>query len=460
MEQRRIILTNLNPSVYRPKYLPTFLSELVINSLLCDQVLIREGDLITNKNITEYLCTNPESFEVFKELLSVGAVKVLHLRPESYPKDLKFDPQHQPLRARAEDHSRRRSFKGRPWKPHKSQCQLYDRLDNAIRESPDYKDKSRRKFAIQRRFPKHNDFAAVLQDILLPQHRERLRKRKLFSQIDDDLADNFSDFCSSPEAWIRFLHRKGVKKPLLGPEGRFYRTAAYQCLQVFKHNPKGMQGMQRLVESTYAACDCDREEADGRYGRSALAELPFVFESDEEEQEAAETVVKMEVVPAGPPMKIGVAPGIGEVLAATREHETFREMQKALRSLGSAVDTEKSFKYPWQNLCSLVADNWARKMVRREKVDIRFGKVFVGIYLATRLRGFVAFHGREGFDWPVVVDGAVINRIEHWVPELSRTIRAITKIPAVYKQLVNAVTLRCERVTLRSKPSRRAPNPD
>lgn len=234
MKSRRIILTNLNPSVYTQRYISTFLSELVINSLLYDEVLIREGDLITNRSITKYLRGDSEALAVFKELLATGAVKVLHLRAESYPSSLKFDPKHQPLRTRAEDHSRRRSYKGRPWKPYRWECELFDRLDDVLRESPDYKMQNR--LAIQRPFPDYNDFAAKLKETLLLRDRNRLRERRPFRDIDDRLADKFIDFCTDLEAWIRFLYENGVKKPLLGPEGMFYRTAAYQCLEFFEHS--------------------------------------------------------------------------------------------------------------------------------------------------------------------------------------------------------------------------------
>ncbi len=40
-EPRHLILTNLNPSIYRRQYVETFLSELIINSLLLLSVNLR-----------------------------------------------------------------------------------------------------------------------------------------------------------------------------------------------------------------------------------------------------------------------------------------------------------------------------------------------------------------------------------------------------------------------------------
>jgi hypothetical protein len=437
MERRRIILTNLNSSVFSNKYISSFLAELVINSLLYDQVLIREGDLICNRHLTSYLSDHADAFEVFADLLRVGAVRLLRVDPKSLSSDLERDPIGQPVSARAEDHMRHRSYAGRDWKPRTWEWKLYERLDDVLKQS--------NAFQIQKSFQEKNVFAAELKNILVNRDKNGLQDRRPFRDINDHMADKFIAFCSDPEAWRRFVSDKGGRK-YRGGEGGFYRTAGYQCLQFFEHR----RGMERLLESTYAACDSDREDADGRYGRSALAELPFAYPSDEEQRSAVETVIKMEVVPVGERLTIGIAPGIGEVVAAAREHPAFCNMQSALESLGDAENPDKTFTDAWQSLCSVVADNWARKMGRRQTIDHQISDFCVNIYLAFRFLGYVVLHGKEGFDWPVLADKAIIDRIEHWVPELSKAVRSMVKLPRVYEQFVSAATLRCSRVPLSS----------
>lgn len=435
MNLRRIILTDLNPSVYKQEYLSSFLSELVIHSLLYDQVLIREGDLICNRHLTNLL-RDQEAFQIFAELLKAGAIRLLRVSPDSLFPDLRCDPIIHPLSARAEDHMRRRSYRGRPWKPKSWEVEIFSRLDPIIIDS--------NANVLQSEFPIENGFAAELKAILSSRKLNHLKDHRAFRDITDRMADKFMSFCTDQEEWVRFLHKKGMKSPLINSERGFYRTAGYQCLEFFKHR----NGMRRLIESTYAACECNRENAEGRYGRSALAELPFAYESAIAQHEAAETIMKMELVASGSQMQMVVAPGIGEVVAVARTGNAFREFQDVIRSLPSADSPERAFSVAWDSLCSVVADQWSRKLVRRAKVDERVRNICLGVYLSVRALGFVVFHGRGDLDWPIVADFAAINRIEHWVPALSQSIRATVKLPKIHKQLTNAATLRCSKISI------------
>jgi len=62
-QYKQIILTHWNAGVFRSTSLPQVLPELVIYSLLYEEVLIREEDLLTNRAITRLQPTCTASIE-------------------------------------------------------------------------------------------------------------------------------------------------------------------------------------------------------------------------------------------------------------------------------------------------------------------------------------------------------------------------------------------------------------
>jgi hypothetical protein len=198
---KQIILTHWNAGVFRSGSLGQLLPELAIYSLLYDEVLIREEDLITNRAITRLLL-DEDNFAVFSELLISGLVKLLRLPIESYPPGRRFDPIRLPISARVEEHQVRRTYKGKPWTPTSSEWRLFERLDEIVRKYPSAS-------RYHSPFPLGNQFAAQLGEIL--EHREayRLPSHPVFRYLDEKTADQFLMFCCDPDAWQRFLSKQG-----------------------------------------------------------------------------------------------------------------------------------------------------------------------------------------------------------------------------------------------------------
>jgi len=236
VQHQQIILTHWNASAFRVDSLPKLLQELAIYSLLYDEVLIREEDLITNRVITRFLL-DESNFAIFSELLASGLVKLLRLPVSAYPSGRRFDPVRLPISARAEEHELRRSYKGRPWTPTSGELELFRRLDRVVADNP----------AASRHhspFPPGNLFAAQMAEILENRSSYRLGSHPVFRYIKDETADQFVMFCRVPDAWRRFLHDRGAKNPITGPDAGFYRTAAYQCAE-FLPTPRAIR---RLAE--------------------------------------------------------------------------------------------------------------------------------------------------------------------------------------------------------------------
>lgn len=444
-QPRRIILTHWNAGAFQASSVPGLLPELIIYALLYDEVLIREEDLLTNRQITRLL-SDLANFRIFEELLSAGLVTLLRLPTDAYPGSRRFDPIRLPISARAEEHQLRRSYKGRPWKPTAAEWQLFKRLDQIVAQHP-----SASRFHAA--FPPGNPFAEEIAEILENREQYRLKAHPVFRYLHPKTVDAFIQFCREPNAWQRFLRDSGAKSIIIGPDGAFYRNAAYQCLRLLPHP----RTMQRLVESVYAATYCDREDSDGRYSGSELIELPFRYELEEEREAVAETITRVEVVPTGAATALAIGPGIAAVLASTRESQAFEELQQTLDQLGSAsseslLPTDAAFRDVWHNVAEVYAEHWATQFVPRIPMDKRIPRYAVFAYILARVLGFIILpQGPGHLEGPVVADAAAIAAIEKLGPRLARGFRALLKTPAMHQSLLSSASVRCSTVSLNTK---------
>lgn len=452
MRKRRLILTNVNRSVFKPRFCQTFLSELVVNCLLHEEVLIREGDLIGNRRLTAYL-SDESALQIFSELLSVGAVRILRLGSKSYPSNVTRNPRSFPISARAEDQQLNRSDAGKPWKVTDWEWRLFSRMDDVLTKSSE-------SYKWQHSFPKENRFAAEFSELLTHRGEFRLNERIGFKDISPEMADMFIEFCHKPEVWIRFLEDNGIKAIEARQDG-FYRTQAYQCSFLFE--PRARRAMQRLIESTYAACECDRESADGCYGRSGLAELPARCVDYDG---AYDEVSRFEVIPVVPKksgLRLAIGPGIGDVVAEVRSGIAFNRFQEYLANAGSIRSVNGDYRDPyrtfadmWTAVCSDYEEAWARHMIHQGSFDGALGSLFLAIYVLARTLGFVAIGVRYDLAGQVLHGDVMhmldhyylVPRMENWFPALSRRIRGISKMPSARAEMVNAATLRHTRVEL------------
>lgn len=438
---RRIILTHWNAGAFDPAVLPQLLPELVVCSLLYDEVLIREEDLFTNRRIMRLLA-EPSNRRVFEELLAAGLVKLLRLPVADYPAGRKFDPVRLPISARVEEHQLRRSYKGRPWKPTAAEWSVIGILDRLVSEFPGA---SRE----HEPFPGDSVFAAQLAEVLEGRERYSLSAHPVFSHIHPQTADEFVRFCREPEAWIRFLRNAGVADPILGPSGGFYRSAAYQYLEQLP----GPRAMRRLVESVYAAAYCDRELSDGRYCGSELVELPFSYPAGEASSEIA---INVELVPTPAAASIFFGPGIADVLSRTRESPSFEALQSTLEQLGNAesdldLPTETAFREAFAEVCGVYAAYLGGLLARPSSAPTKITRCAISLWVLARVVGFVMLpHGPFELDSPVLVDAATIGAVEKWGPSLIREFRATLVAPRLQQALDQSVRVRCSRVTLNS----------
>jgi hypothetical protein len=440
-QHQQIILTHWNAGVFHSESLPQLLPELVIYSLLYDEVLIREEDLLTNRAITGLL-SDEDNFSLFSELLISGLVKLLRLPLESYTPGRKFDPTLLPISARAEEHQLRRSYKGKPWRPTRREWQLFERLDEVVRKFP-----SASRYHAS--FAQGNQFAAQLAEILENRKPYRLTSHPVFRYLDEQTADQFLKFCRDPEAWQRVLRDQGVTNPIVGPDAGFYRSAAYQCSELLP-TPRAIR---RLVESVYAAIYCERESADGRYGGSELVELPYRYQSDSERASETEDAVRVEVIPTLAVATIALKPKIAVVLMRTRESPEFESLRRTIDALGRSPESpllgEAQFRDAWRSLCAVFAEKSAIHLEALTSTDRKVARYGVYAYLLARALGFlIRPTGGLRVDLSPIEDAAVIKSIEKFGPKLLKCVRASVKIPALRERMETSLGIRCSNVPL------------
>ena len=437
----QIVLTHWNAGVFHPTALPQLLPELAIYSLLYDEVLIREEDLLTNRAITNLL-SDESSFSIFSEFLASGFVKLLRLPLQLYPSGRRFDPERLPITARAEEHQLRRTYKGNRWHPTKKELRLFQRLDELVTRCP-----AASRFHTA--FPERNSFAAQLGEILDNRASYRLASHPVFSYLHERTADQFAAFCHDSEEWLRFMHDKGVKDPIVGPDASFFRSAAYQCSNFLPTQ----RAIRRLVESVYAATYCDRESSDGRYGGSELVELPYRYQSDSERTAAVEEALRIEIVPTEASAAVVLQPGIAAVLERTRTSPQFVAVRRTIQALGcdpeSPLLAEARFRDAWCDLCAVYAENAAIQLTKSRKLDHHVTHFSVCAYVLARVLGFLILPaGGPGHELTVAKDAAVIAAIEKLGPKMLRGFRALVRIPAYRKQMENSTDVRCSTVPL------------
>jgi hypothetical protein len=441
VDYHQIILTHWNAGVFRAATLPQLLPELAICSLLYDDVLIREEDLLTNRAITRLL-SDRNNFAVFSELLVSGLVKLLRLPLEFYPPGRRFDPERLPISARVEEHQLRRSYKGNPWKPTRWEWQLFRRLDDLVANFP-----SASRFHAG--FTPGNQFATQLAEILENLESYRLAAHPVFRYLNKQTADHFLIFCRNPEAWLRFLHDRGVTNPIVGPDAGFYRSAAYQCSNFLPTR----RAIRRLAESVYAATYCERESSDGRYGGSELVELPYRYRSESERAAATQEALRIEVVPTEAAATIALQPGIAAVLMHTRATREFRTLRRTIETLGtspgSPLLTEARFGEAWRSLCAVYAENAAMYLERSTDADYRVVHYAVFAYVLARVLGILILPtGRPNLELTVAEDAAAIEAILKLGPTMLRGFRALVNIPALRERMETSAGIRCSTVPL------------
>src|SRR5947209_321766 len=129
-QHNRLILTDLLWSSYSTP--DVFLTELLLLSLVYDEIFLPEEYLVLNNRIAR-LFSQPQDVDLLKPFFESGVLKVLGMPPRGYvrPSDLELSGKH-PLLARAQHIQFASTKEAKPFKPTKYQDAFYPLFDAAL----------------------------------------------------------------------------------------------------------------------------------------------------------------------------------------------------------------------------------------------------------------------------------------------------------------------------------------
>ena len=255
-----IMITHWDPDLYPAKPAPG-IQELAVYGLISgvlrqdSKVLLKEVDLLLNPKIRAAF-EDDAIVGQFVSLLETRRFKVL-LPPRSTDFG-DIDPTVQPMTAVARERDRKR-------RPYKSTIRKLTRADEVYCAKLDKILVNAEAIQFRNDFPAENTFSGVLAAVLSSPDRSWLG-RPQFCGITPQMADAFAIYCQDPS--------KAIDRLPLGvqPHGReAYRSLLYQVAdcEEYKQKQKSMSGsraMKNLLQSVYAYCELNREDASGTYG--------------------------------------------------------------------------------------------------------------------------------------------------------------------------------------------------
>lgn len=429
---QRLILTHWEPAAYLASQDTYILQELIISALVYGEVLIKDSDLVLNDHVITHL-SHEHNYEIFAELLRLGLVKILTLPIEYFPQNMSADPSIEPISARAEEISLRKTLGEMIWTPDNKARRLYKNIDNLLLQSPN---------AIRTVKPmaEDNPFAKWLGKFLKEREHYQLERIPQFKGIDGTIAEVLIRCCDEQGYWIKFLRDHGKTTEKTGEGGKFYRSGAYQVLSLFPDNP-GVQSTKNLIQSVFNSWYCENEEAHGRWG-GKLIEAPYSYSSEDEANEAVIQAIKTEIVYSKRKIKFLENPDIGMIILKTKER---MQNEGLIETLPSSEIQERLFHQKWEIISEIFAENIAQSITKLSSVEKRVWElapvVFTG---ASQLLGFGISTGSLAIVSELITD-FIIGILG---PNLSKAVRAAVTTQRISHEVSRALETRFSKVQL------------
>jgi len=438
----RVILTSWEPEVYSPTASQDPLRELVVHALFYQEALIKDSDLILNEHVKRFL-SRDEYFEVFRELLNQGLVKILRvpIDPSTLPAPLQADQVAQPITARAREISMRKGLKADLYEPSEADRRFFARVDTVLSGGS-------HGWRHTRPLPSANPFAELLGDLLANRAAYELNRFQEFSGIDEALADVVVRCCREPGYWLRYVQDAGRPTSRVGESGEFHRFGAYTVLEAF---PSGSDNIaaKNLIQSVFNSCYCDNEDSAGRWG-GRLVEAPLQSASPGEDTEF--DAVRVEPVIEHQSLDFIMHPGIVDVILRTKEKlqavivSTPRSGVDLPEGVPIVLAEASSVRMQLQGLAEIFAETLSEKQIGTSKLEaFVWHMVPVVFEVGNEVLGLGAYSG---------VPAAVGEGIAYPGSRLSRAVRIARRKNVLEARLKSALDVRCSKVTVLRRSTR------
>jgi hypothetical protein len=380
------------------------LYDFLLLSLLYDHILIQDEALVLSDRFATWF-SEPGNLTLLKKCLELGTITVLAHRTDAYPtEELKTLREVAPITARARYIQKFGTRGELPFVPSPRQEALYPELDVWLRTHRE----AQRPVGMARPFDIMATFGGILKDILSSKKYVRWLQ-SAFAGITDEMAADFIGFIENPTSLVSRLHTPDKQVKILWDAGRpvFNRSLGFQAATLYSEAQKN--AMQRLIQTTFAAPFCWREDAGGRYSNSfrELLWLPPGLQLDLTGKESPEEVVSVEAsVDIALPIP-DLNSNFVDAVCKVRESAAGQALRQSVRQLGDDIDFNSQVQ-SWY----AVADELSHLATLQKPFNIRATALRCGPDLVV---GAVAgtlfdFVRTGGVSIPAVIAGAFLDR--------------------------------------------------
>lgn len=418
------------------------LYKLLLLSLLYDKILIQDELFALSPRMARWFSTGEYS-ELLRKCFDLGTLVVLKHPLSAYPTDeLKELSVHAPTLARAKYVQKFGTREEYVFEPSPRQVGLCLIIDSCLQNHP----KAQRPVGSLKKRDIRPIFANILKEVLSSKHHTKWR-HAAFRGITDVMAEEFVGFIEEPgRAVARFRETRRDPVTLMGSGGKpiFNRSLAYQAASLYP--PRQANAMKRLVQTTFAAPFCWRENAAGSYSGSLRELLWIQSGSPTELRELGEVEREEEVVSLEAQVDTTIAlPDLTsdfvKAIVHVRNSDAGKKLRWSIRQLGHDIGF-LSQKEAWRE----VADELAGAVIQPKPIDIRTAAIRIGkrTVLGSVAKGSIYVSRGEEINIPTVLGAAFLSgalgvAFDHGYEVLRNDL----KKQKIRQQLEQAVQFRC-----------------
>jgi len=331
----------------------SFVWELMLYSLLRDEVLIQDEALVLSEKFARIFAT-PVHVRMLDELFDMGTLVVLKHPLTAYPEPgLQELALTSPLVARARYIQQYTTKGAQPFLPTAAQRRVHENLDGILQRHP----ASQREAGHGSTAYIFKSFSNKLSEIL-GDSRYRPWLLAEFPGTTHAILDDFEGYVADPQRALRRIAEAG-REVRPGPESAFTRSIGYQVAETY--SPRQAHAMQHFLQSAFAVAFNSRENAIGRYSAS-LREVMIMPPISEPERDP--TVVTIDAVVRTPLRLPAPAPGFAKVIQEVRGTDAGKRLRNVIRSRSTTAFEEQ------QDAWNAVAHELASRTSKFRAVEI------------------------------------------------------------------------------------------
>jgi hypothetical protein len=366
---------NFDGLYHDPKIL---LYELLLLSLLYDEILIQDEVFVLSNKLSNWF-SKSESILILRKLFELNTIVVLKHPIKAYPDKLKELAIKNPIEARSLYIQFYGSNSGKSFIPTQTQKKFYSEIELCL----NFNKRANRFVGSTYNFDIMSAFSNMLHDILSKDEYSKWLKLA-FPGITQKVAAELVGYIENPQnAYTKVIQKNSNAKILFGSDDKpiFNRSFGFQIADLYK--PANSNSIKHLIQTTFAAPFCWREQAVGRYSgvlKESLWESNKLFQNFDEKERRVSVEAHVEI-----PMNLpDLTHNFPEIIQKVRNSDAGKELRKSIRSLGKDIEFKNQIEC-WK----AVAAELERFSITNKKLNIsttalNFGK---GSIIGTVING-------------------------------------------------------------------------